>query len=173
MKKLLILGVIISGIILTYGYWHSVTHGSVNIDLAYKASNIKKLELLPLAEVAFMNGTGKILAKGISDEKSGYIQLISPDNINCNKIIKPYSKEGRKLWKDCFNKQAVWIPKWINHVSQVKVKHKNCISKNIPVVISEHNTEWFLWWVPLPHVGGIPYSYFRASIIIEENDCIE
>ena len=77
MRKLLILGVIILGIILTYGYWHSVTHGSVNIDLAYKASNIKKLELLPLAEVAFMNGTGKILAKGISDEKYGYIQLIS------------------------------------------------------------------------------------------------
>ena len=163
----------ISGVVLTYGYWHSVTYGSANIDLSYKVSDIKKMGLLPLAKVIFLDAEGKTLAEGVSDEKFGYVQLINPDGINCNAISKPYSKEGKRLWKECFNKQAIWIPKWIKRVSQVQVKHKNCESKNIPVIISEYNTEWLLWWVPLPHVGGSPYSYFTASIIVEENNCIE
>ena len=167
------LGVVISGMVLAYGYWHSVTYGSANINLAYKSSGMKELGLLPLAEVVFLNTDGDILAKGMSDEKHGYVHLINSGGVNCDAINKPYSKEGKKLWKECFNRQAVWIPKWIKRVSQIQVKHKNCVSKNIPVIISEYNTEWLLWWVPLPHVGGIPYSYFTASIIIEENNCIE
>ncbi|MCU7835441.1 MAG: hypothetical protein KZQ83_09310 [gamma proteobacterium symbiont of Taylorina sp.] len=49
------------------------------------------------------------------------------------------------------------------------------IIKKIPITISEYNSvsEWLLWWVPLPHIGGKPYSYFRASIDLEQYDCFK
>jgi hypothetical protein len=107
----------------------------------------------------------------MSDKNYETVHLINSDGKNCNNIIKPYSKEGNKRWRKCFNNQATWIPKWITRVSQVQVKHEKCQSKIIPVVVLEHNSEWLLWWVPLPHVGGTPYSYFRIDITIEEKYC--
>ena len=40
MKTILIL-VVIAGLVLGYGYWHSITHGSIYIDLDYKTPKNK------------------------------------------------------------------------------------------------------------------------------------
>jgi hypothetical protein len=169
----LILFFVIPGMVLGYGYWHSVTHGSAYIDLSFETSDKIKKDILSKAEVFFIDSDGKILAKGIRDEEHNYVHLIHPEAGDCHEVAKgPSSKESRRLWQECFKKQSVWIPTWIKNVRQVQINHKSCSSKKIPVVISEHNTEWLLWWVPLPHVGGKPYSYFRLSIVVEENDCL-
>jgi len=158
--------------VLGYGYWHSSTHGSAYIDLTMKSSNGTGKEDLANAEILFLDSDDNFLAKGIRDEKHTFVHLIHPTVGNCQEVAKtPSSVESRQLWQECFAKQSVWIPKWINNVSQVQIKHKNCLSGKIPAVPSKHNSEWLLWWIPLPHVGGKPYSFFRLNIIIEDTDC--
>lgn len=170
MKQLLISVIIISGIILGYGYWHSITHATTHIDLKF---DMEKRQLSK-AEVFFMDLNANVLARGVRDEKYNHVYLIHPEVGNCNQLSKgPSNNETRKLWLECFEIRSIWIPTWIKKVRQVQVKHENCLSKKIPIIISEYNSEWLLWWVPLPHVGGIPYSYFRARIVIDERDCIE
>ena len=178
MKKTLKTIVIISGAaftVLAYGYWHSLTHGSAYIDLVFETPDTEKKDLLSKAEVLFLDADGNILAKGLRDEEYNFIHLIHPIVGDCHEIEKgaAYSSESKKSWHECFEKQSTWIPTWINDVSQVQIKHSNCSSKPLPIAISAHNSEWFLWWVPHPHIGGKPYTYFRSSIVVTEKDCVK
>ena len=66
MRKMLIIVAII-GCILGYGYWHSSTHASFNIQLNFKNVN-KEPKTIPKAEIIFMDSEGRVLAHGISDE---------------------------------------------------------------------------------------------------------
>lgn len=173
MKNTLLLLIIISGLVLGYGYWHSITHASAHIDLVFKAGERGKSERLSKAQVLFMNVVGQVLAKGVSDEKYDFIHLIHPQAGDCHERVKQVpQKEARIVWQQCFKQQSKWLPTWVKDVRQVEVRHKQCASVTVPIEIAEHNTEWLLWWVPLPHVGGIPYSYYRASIIIDHKDCL-
>lgn len=174
MKQILIVIVAISVIVLAYGYWHSLTHGSAYIDLTFETSDGAKKDVLSKAKILFMDSDGNMLAKGIRDQEHNYIHLIHPKIGACHEVAKvATSKKSRELWQECFEKQSIWIPTWINNIRQARVIHNDCSSKIIPVVVSGHNTEWLLWWIPLPHVGGKPYSYFRSSIVVKENDCIK
>jgi hypothetical protein len=56
---------------------------------------------------------------------------------------------------------------WIN-----KGRQELCNQK-MPIVITENNSAWLPWWVSLPRVGRILYSYFSSTIVIEEKDRIE
>lgn len=167
----------IAVLVLAYGYWHSMTHGIAYIVLTLKADD-NKIQVvingsLENAEVFFMDKDGIVLAKGVNTDRN-YLHLIHPEVGDCHEIVKPVSNsETRSLWQECLQKQSTWIPKWIRNVSEVQVKHKTCSTKNLPVEVKEHNSEWPLWWVPLPHVGGTPYSYFRADIVVSEEDCIK
>jgi hypothetical protein len=174
MKRILILVIAISGVVLAYGYWHTITHASAYISLALKTPTKNKQESLQKAEVTFFNSNGGVLAKGVSDEKYNFIHLIHPKVGDCHEAEKITSSiESREFWQKCYKQLSIWIPNWIRDVRLVEVKHKNCSTKKMPIVISENNSAWLLWWVPLPHVGGIPYSYFSSSIVIEGKDCIE
>jgi len=177
LKKTLKIIAIISGAALTvlaYGYWHSITHGSGYIDLVFETSDTAKKGLLSKARVLFLDANGTILAEGVRDKEYDFIHLIHPIVGDCHEIEKraAFSGGSKQAWRECFQKQSIWIPTWINNVHQVQIKHSDCSSKPLPIAISAHNNEWFLWWVPHPHIGGKPYTYFRSSIVITEKDCI-
>ncbi len=65
---------------------------------------------------------------------------------------------------------ATWIPQWAGKVKQVDVVYQGQIFAEIPVNVSVYNSDWYFWWVPLPHIGGRPYTYYRASITVEPTD---
>lgn len=175
MKRMLILVIAISGVVLAYGYWHAITHASAFISLALNSSTKKSQESLQKADVTFFNSKGDVLARGVSDEKYNFIHLIHPEVGDCHEAEKkaPFSADSREIWRKCHNQLSIWIPSWIRDVRSVAVKHESCSTKKMPIKISESNSGWFLWWVPLRHVGGLPYTYFSSSIVIEGKDCIE
>jgi hypothetical protein len=160
--------------VLGYGYWHSSTHASFHIQLQFEDDNREKLEIIPMAEILFLDSEGRMLAKGISDSQYNYVHLIHPEVGDCHEIEKSAlsSKEARESWQVCFEHLSTWIPKWASEVRQVHLKDKNCALKSIPVTVSESNSDWFLWWVPHPHIGGKPYSYYSLSITVEEENCV-
>jgi hypothetical protein len=172
-RNLLIIFAII-GCILGYGYWHSSTHASFHIQLDFKDDTMGKLKIIPKAEVFFLDSEGRMLAKGISDEQYNYVHLIHPEVGDCHEIEKlaSFSKGGKESWQECFEHLSTWIPRWASKVRQIDLKAQGCIMKNIPVTVSKHNSDWLLWWVPHPHIGGKPYSYYSSSITVEEKKCV-
>ena len=174
MARTLIIIAVIVGCILGYGYWHSYTHASFHIQLDFKGTDRKKPIPIPKAEILFLDSEGQILAKGINDEQYNYVHLIHPEVGDCHEIEKfaPYSKKARESWQECFEHLSTWIPDWAGKVRQVHFKIPSCMLKNIPVAVSKHNSDWYLWWIPHPHIGGKPYSYYSLSITIDKKDCL-
>ena len=170
----MIIAIIVVGSILVYGYWHSVTHASFYVDLQFKNDDSNKPQTMPQTEVLFLDSEGRVLAKGISDAQYNFVHLIHPEVGDCHEIEKSAisSKEARKSWQECFEHVATWIPKWAGKVRRVNLKAQRCTVKNLPVAVSQSNSDWYLWWVPLPHVGGKPSTYYSLSITVEENDCL-
>jgi hypothetical protein len=47
----------------------------------------------------------------------------------------------------------------------------SCQLREVPVTVRMSNDEWWLWWVPLPHVGGLPRQYFELAVAIDSRAC--
>ncbi len=41
----------------------------------------------------------------------------------------------------------------------------------MPVLLEEFKDDWWLWWIPLPHIGGSPYTYFKLTLWIDSGNC--
>lgn len=173
-KVLLIIAVVILSI-LTFGYWHSTTHSSfyVNLNVAEEADN--KTSSRPETKVQFLDSRGSILANGVRDKQHNFVHLIHPTHGNCHEVEKTaaFSKEARTSWHECFEHQSAWIAKWIENVAKVNVKYGNCVIENSPITISQSRSDWYLWWIPHPHVGGKPYSNYSATIAVDVKACVE
>jgi hypothetical protein len=172
-RKILIV-VLIIGCVLGYGYWHSHTHASFYVQLVFRDKDTVKPKTMPKAEIQFLDEEGRVLARGIGDEQYNYIHLIHPEAGDCYEVEKSASasKKARESWRECFESLSTWIPKWVGKVRQINLKTQNCDLKNIPVTVSKFNSDWLLWWVPLPHIGGKPYSHYSLSIMVEDKNCM-
>ncbi len=174
MRKLFISIAVIIGCILGYGYWHSYTHASFHISLDFKAAGSKNPVPLPKAEIFFLDSAGRIIANGIGDAQYNYVHLIDPVVGDCHKFEKSAvtSKDARNAWQECFEHLSTWIAGWAGNVRQISLKSPICQLEYYPVTVSRYNSDWYLWWVPLPHVGGKPYTYYSLNLTIDEKDCI-
>lgn len=172
-KRASIIAIIVMGCILGYGYWHSVTHASFYIHLDFKKADRQQTKTIPKTEVLFLDSAGRVLASGISDEQYSFVHLIHPEVGDCHRLEKLAfsSKEARESWQACFEQLSTWIPEWVGKVRQVEIKTQGCMVKKLPVTVSKYNSDWYLWWVPLPHIGGKPYTYYSLSITVEEYNC--
>jgi hypothetical protein len=160
--------------VLGYGYWHAVTHASFHIDMNLRTGPVARPRAMPNAEIVFLDESGAILARGVSDSNANFVHLLHPEVGDCHEREETatVSKEGKTAWQECFTLQSVWIPTWAQDLRQVDVTYNGSRFDKIPVTVSEYNSEWFLWWVPLPHVGGKPYTYFRATINVDARDTV-
>lgn len=155
--------------VLGYGYWHASTHASYHIDMRLASGDDGSRDKMPLAKVTFYDYGGNPLAKGINDEQYGYVHLLHPQVGDCHEIEEKatMSAEGRTAWQECFAKLATWIPTWAEKVHTVDVSYQGQQFNKIPVTVKAYNSEWPLWWIPLPHVGGKPYTYYRTTITVD------
>jgi len=175
MKKLFLLLLILPFLIYGYGYWRSLNYGYAQVSLNFNMSDSSEINILPNAKVQFINTDQTILATGLSDEKYNFVYLKHPSQVDCHKIVKnknlSFTEAGYKRQR-CLQDQLTWVPKWIKKVQFVKIIHQQCTTDLMPITIKEYDSAWKLWWVPLPHVGGSPHSYFTIDIDINKSDCI-
>lgn len=173
-KVLLVITVVILSI-LTFGYWHSVTHSSFYVRLYVAGEADNKTRATPEAKVQFLDSRGSVLANGVRDKQHNFVHLAHPTHGDCHEVEKlaAFSKEARTSWQVCFERQSLWIAKWVEDVAKVSVKYGNCLIENSPIAISQSSSDWYLWWVPHPHIGGKPYSNYSATIAVDQKDCVE
>jgi hypothetical protein len=173
-KLPLIIALVIIGI-LSFGYWHSTTHASFYVSLNVAGEADYRTLFSPEAKVQFLDSKGRVLANGKRDQQYNFVHLIHPTHGDCHDVEKmaAASKDARTAWQECFEHQSTWIAKWIGDVEKVNVTYGKCLIENRPITISQSNPDWYLWWVPHPHIGGIPYSDYSSTMTILEEDCAE
>jgi hypothetical protein len=159
--------------VLGYGYWHAVTHADWNIDLQLVTEGESRSQPMPGAEVTFLDDGGKVLARGTGASRY-FLHLLHPEAGDCREVelAAVTSFEARAALQECFEKLSTWVPTWVNDVRRVEVVYGDCRFENIPVTFEGRNSEWYLWWVPLPHVGGKPYTWYHATISVDQSACV-
>ncbi len=163
-KSATISSTLILASVLLYGYWHVSSHGSLHISLSRP---------LPDAELQFCNSAGTVLARAKATEPSGVVYLSHPASYACHDVEQraPFSPQARKEWDACFERQSRWLVTWVRQIKYVNVKSGACQWREIPVSLSTYRDDWWLWWVPLPHIGGKPYTTFTTQITVDPVAC--
>jgi hypothetical protein len=172
MRTLLVLA-IIAALVLGYGYYHTVTHGWMNVNLV-DASQKQYTENIRDAEIRLLDGDGKLLANAKSDHQYGVVRLIHPEAGDCSAEERSASSSStaQDQWKKCFGILSTWLIEWAGLVRFADVKFASCDLKHVTATLHESRDDWWLWWVPLPHIGGKPLSYFSLSISVDGTKCI-
>ena len=162
---------IVSGV-LAYGYRFGVTHGSLYITVMDISDREHPREARPV-QLLFRDSTGKVLAQAAAAETGDPVSVTSPQIYSCRDIEKRAisSPDTTRDWATCFERQSRWLPSWIRNATFVEIRSNSCTILEMPVSVSEHPDTWWLWWVPLRHIGGKPYTSFSFLIRFNRTSC--
>ena len=157
--------------LLSYGYWHVTTHGSVHISV-YTNSSEGGLRSLHVDEVTLLGPSGEVLARGRSEPRTRVVYLEHPRVGSCLEAEQTAttSQSGRNAWQTCFETHSRWVVTWARDVRAAKLSFDDC-AVTAPVEIRESSDEWWLWWLPHPHLGGKPYTYFSLVLSVGSEAC--
>lgn len=166
-----------SSLVLAWGYWHALGHAHLHLrvdDHALKSAHV--LYGSPHdVHLTLRDRAGGLLAVAQSVEPQGYILAVHPDASigNCERRDGPgvavQAPPGG--YAACYQRYSAWFAEWVPRVHSADVVVGACALRGVPVVVHRSNSEWLLWWVPLPHVGGLPRQYFELSLAIDSRAC--
>lgn len=126
--------------------------------------------------VRLFDVSGKELAQAHSVEPMGYILAAHPDPLvgNCEHrgVRAPNGPAAPGDYESCFKQFARWSANWAPRVHRADISVGSCVVRDVPIHVNWFNDDWWLWWVPLPHVGGLPRQYFEFSMAIDSRTCV-
>jgi hypothetical protein len=165
--------------VLGYGYWFGQTHGALLVSVE-DVSDREHPQNVTDIKLSFVDSSGRTVAEAAGIPPYGAIEIVSPSAYSCHDVERraPFSVEARRQWDECFQRQSRWLPTWIRSVRSVNLRSESCSIRQLPVTVDAYPDTWWLWWVPLPHIGGKPYTSFSVRIEINtrsgcENAAIE
>lgn len=147
-----------------YGYWRVNTRGSIDIHLRDLASREQYGRILN-ARLELLDASGKTLAAGKTDGKFGVVLIMHPQAGYCGPDLQ------QNEYLDCFRELSAWLIGWAWDVRYVNIAFANCKLQRIPLQFSAFQSGMLTWWVPLPHVGGDPYTMFNAALTVNGRSC--
>lgn len=161
---------LVVALVLGWGYWYASGHADLQIlvdDHALRTARGAYDSPHDVA-VAFRDQSQRLLAEARSVEPQGYLLALHPDAAvgNCQHRSK------QPDYSACYKQYSAWSTTWAPLVRRADVTVGTCSLRDVPVTVYESNNEWFLWWVPLPHVGGLPRRYVTLSLAIDSGSCI-
>lgn len=167
--KVLLAACVVLACLLAWGYWHAATHASLQLQVEdYGLKTDRQLYGTPHdVTLTYHDATNAPLATARSVEPLGYILAIHPDPKigDCSQYTTraPYSK--------CFAVHSAWVPDWAPRVRTANIKIGGCEMHRVPVSVYQSGNDWWLWWVPLPHIGGTPLGYFQVTARVNTKSC--
>jgi hypothetical protein len=162
-------------VVLGWGYWHMATHATLNLslhDVSLKTDRLAYGQVMS-AEIVFMNAAGALLAEGAIREPYGVLSISHPEVGDCTRYEREASTgiEARRKWQSCFEAMSRWQATWVGKVRFVTVTMNKCRIEKLPALPEEYGDSWWIWWLPLPHIGGKPYTYFSLALRVDGARC--
>jgi len=167
----------ISALVLAWGYWYSLNHASLQLRIDdYSLKSQHQAYGVPHNVTLTLRDNANVqLAVARSVEPLGYILAVHPntDIGNCeHRGMRPSPGDGSQGdYSACYKQYSAWSATWAPRVHSADVSVGSCELRAVPVTVRMSNNEWLLWWVPLPHVGGLPRQYFEFAIAIDSSAC--
>ena len=156
----------VAAAVLGWGYWYSAHHAYVTLRVDdYSLKTATQLYGTPHGvTLTLRDEAGTALATARSVEPHGYILAVHPDPEvgNC---------EHRADHAECYEQYSAWSATWAPRVRSAQVSVGSCVLQSVPIRMAHSNDEWPLWWVPLPHIGGLPRQYFGLSLAVDARAC--
>jgi len=172
MRKIALVIALAASATLAYGYWHAISHGSLYLSVL-DASDRERQRPIVEGELWLLDSAGRVLAAATATAPYGTFRLSNPTSYSCRELEgqASYSTEARDAWRRCFERQSRWLVTWVPQVTHANLRTSACSLRQKPVSVSIRRDDWWLWWVPLPHVGGKPYTSFSLSLTFDRSDC--
>jgi len=157
---------------LGYGYWFAATHGSLSVSADDVSEPNRPQAIAPL-EVTFFDDAHRELARAQTLPPWNPIVLTSPHSYACHDAdaTTGLTAEARDRWQTCFARQSRWLPTWVETATHVTLDMPGCRLERVPIVVERYADTWWLWWVPLPHIGGKPYTSFNVRVMVNVGAC--
>jgi hypothetical protein len=158
--------------ILGYGYWFGRTHGALYVQVDTARDNGPTTPVAPL-EVTFFDADERELARAATLPPWNAIVLTSPSEYACHEIERAAAtdQDARSRWQRCFARQSRWLTRWIRRARFASLQTTGCQIDRVPLEIESRADSWWIWWVPLPHIGGKPYTSFNVRIELDVANC--
>jgi len=163
---------LIGAAVLGYGYWRAWSRANIMMIIA-DASQGQGAAPAFVAELIVRDAGGTLLAQGRSNERFGTVSFIHPQHGSCEDEEKSAlaSAEGRARWATCIGAKFRWQAQWAPRAAKLDIRFAQCRVADIPLALRQRRDDWWLWWVPLPHVGGDPLTDFSAKVLVNAATC--
>jgi hypothetical protein len=176
-RHVLLAAMVAAALALAWGYWHSQTHASLNLQVEDHGLKTETLAYGSPHNVTltYLGADNEPLAIARSVEPLGYILAVHPssDIGNCEQRgVSAIDPQGSpRHHADCYAKYSAWASEWAPRVRRAHAVVGACELRNLPVRVHASNDDWWLWWVPLPHIGGVPRRYFDFAVKLDSRAC--
>jgi hypothetical protein len=157
--------------VLGWGWWHAHTHASVHVavnDVALKTPHRLWAELRS-GELVLRDRAGRALAHGRVTEPYGIVAFRDAAAGDCGRFERQ-DDAARAGWQTCYEGLSRWQAGWAAEVASASVTAGACVIDKVQVR-TRRDSDWWLWWVPLPHVGGAPSAYYSFELFIDSAKC--
>ena len=175
--KVLLVAIVAGVLVPAWGYWYSLKHASLRLRVDdYSLKSPTQAYGVPHhVTLTLRDRSNTQLAIARSVEPLGYILAVhpNPDVGNCEHrgVGAATSRESQGDYAGCYKQYSAWSATWASRVHTVDVTVDSCEILGMPATVHTSNDDWFLWWVPLRHVGGLPRQHFEFSVAIDSRAC--
>jgi hypothetical protein len=154
--------------VLGYGAWRAQTHASLWLNVHDHAGRTPSRLWAEVTEgrIEFRDAAGRVVAQALLEAPQGLPRWTGPEGeaVDCRPELEP------SAWRHCHESQSRWMARWAPQVRDARVSAGRCVVDRLPVQ-RRSSSDWWLWWVPLPHVGGTPSTYFTLEVHLDSARC--
>ena len=159
--------------VLGWGWWQARTHADVHVsvnDLALKTPNLR-WGALQSGTLVLHDANGQALAHAYVAGQ-GVVKFSDAPASACDRfeVQAPFDFAARDAWSRCYVARSKWQAGWAGKVAYASVTSGTCTIAKAPVQARRYDDGW-LWWVPLPHVGGSGSAYHAFEVYIDSAAC--
>ena len=157
---------------LARGYAFVKAHGSLSAYATDVSDTIRRSRVVPLA-LTFLDSSGATRARMTADSATGVLFITEPVQYACHAVEVGAATDAsaRREWTRCFDRESRWLMTWVRRARFIDIDAPPCSLRRLPLRISESADPWWLWWVPLRHIGGDPYTYFSVDVRFDRSRC--
>ncbi len=160
--------------VLGWGAWRAWNHADLTVavnDVALKSAN-QLWGAVASGRIVLRDAKGQALAQ--AEITAPYVvQFSDPAAGACERFERAAALDAlaREQWDRCYQQRARWQATWARKVVGASVETGRCVIDHAPVTTRRYD-DWWLWWVPLPHVGGSASAHYAFEIFIDSAACM-
>lgn len=153
---------------LVYGGWRARTHADVWLRVNDHAGRTPSRLWSDVTDgqLSIRDAAGREIAQARLEPPQGLPRWTGPpgEAVDCRPEL------SREAWQRCFEAQSRWMARWAREAHDARVSVGTCTVERVAVERRDYS-DWWFWWVPLPHVGGTPMAHYTLALHVDSARC--